>query len=663
MINNILNIRLILNSLDSLKSIYYSIFLIFIFKTNFLIDINIKNKQDHDFLKYIKQVQNNISEKYNIFNKEIIIDEKYLFEINKFFKLNDTTIINYDELIDEIFKIYLHNENLLDIKDYIKHYNNKLLSDWIYKLLDNNNNNNLKSIFDGNVNINSYLDLFKTGTKFGLQTNDYIYEIVLIQNFINNKFKINPIINTDILVNNIQLNNSLFDIIFFDFPTDIHNLIYTQCCDKIKKLKIRGTRSECLLLQLISLSLNPNGEAILIIPESILYSDSKQVIETRKYLFNNFNIHKIVHIDQNIYYNNINRDLKSITNTLKNCIFYFKNNGKTNTINISKIKLDKTKIIEEHIYEINSINDEYSFYYKDYLHLSNKTELNFKYVNDLFNFYDGNTSDKTLINESLIILNRYYNSNNNFIKISKIESECDYSNSYLIREKEESVDNFYFLYYLENVIKKDPEYFIKGRNNKFDSSKIKEYKIPILSLDKQNIICDYLPICEKIITATQENIDRYTLLKNSVLENIPTTNMISLEDIVDLVQEQTDNKLISILRNSLYAGDVNLYQGNLLNSNSYYLVPKNNNFILQYIYYYLKYKEPYIKELSKLTQQNNLIKSNLLSIEIPNINISLQNDIINVCTEFDNNINVLVLNNKTIKNINIFDIVTKINSY
>ena len=100
-----------------------------------------------------------------------------------------------------------------------------------------------------------------------------------------------------------------------------------------------------------------------------------------------------------------------------------------------------------------------------------------------------------------------------------------------------------------------------------------------------------------------------------------------------------------------------------LNSNYYYLVPKNSNFILEYIYYYLKFKESYIKELSTLTQQNNLIKSNLLNIHIPNISTILQNNIINTCTEFDNNINTLIINNKMIENKNIFDIITTINSY
>ena len=649
----IIKIKLFLlnNNIIGLKSIYYCLFLFLTFNIKLFRDIPSNN---------IIDIQNYIKKTFNIFNKLIILDNISLSNILKLIDSIDSIDLNIDTLINNIFEIYLTNENLLDIKDYIKYYNNKLLTDWISNLPNNNNNN--KNIFDGNIKINSYSDLFKMDNNFGLQTNEYIYIIILIQNFIkNNNFKINNIINKNILLDFIKLNNSLFDIIFFDFPSNIHNIIYTQCCDQIKNLKIRGTNSDCLLLQQVSLSLNIGGSAVIIMPESILYGKSKQIIETRKYIFNNFDINKIVHIDQNIYYNNINRDLKSITNAMKNCIFYFKNIGKTTTINISKIILNENKIVETPLIIINNINEEYSFYYKDYLNknkLLNKNELNFKIASDIFNF-----DNNILNNQSFIILNKYYN-NKNFIKISNLETDIDHNNNYLIYEKEKN-NNLYFIYYLENIIKKNPEDFINKLTNHFELSKISEYKIPILSLDKQTNLCNYISITEKIKICTQENINRFIQLKNSILDNIPTTSMIKLDNIIDLVQEkQTDKKLITILRNSILAGSVNLYDGGLLNNNTYYLISKdNNNFILLYIYYYLKHIESFIKENSNLTQQSNLIKSNLLNIKIPNINIDAQSEIIKSCEMFDNNINLLILNNKTIIDKNIFDIITTINSY
>ena len=655
-----------LNRVNLFMSIYYSIFIILVFNTFIIKNINnhkLKEFDKNDILfDYINQIQKNFKENYNIFNIEININEKELSEIIKIVYSNYKNIIDYNNLINDIFEWYLTNENLLDIKDHIKYYNNQLLNDWIIKLIEPTST---QSILDGNVKINSFLDNCKTNNKFGIQTNEYIHEIILIQNFIKNNFKINNIVNTNILSDSIKLNNSLFDIIYYDFPSDIHNIIYKQCCNEIKNLKIRGTNSSCLLLQLISLYLKPNGSAILIIPENMLYNNSKQVIETRKYIYNNYNIQKIVHIDQNIYYNNIKRDFKSITNTMKNCIFYFNNNGKSVNINVSKIKKNIDKIVENNLYNIENINNEYSFYYKDYLNQSKNTILIDKYIKvyDIFNFHDYDEYKKTSLwtsNQVVIILNKYYNINN-FIKIEIVSDQNDYSNCYLIQLKDIN-SNLSYKYYLKSIIIKNIDNFIKGNNNEIDINKIKNFDILNLSLNTQNTINNYILTSNKLIASNDENITMNNILKTSVIENIPDNNMIILEQIVNLIQEENNNMYISIIKNSLSAGEVSLHKGKL-NTNSYYLVPKNSNFILEYIYYYLKYKEPLIKELSRMTQQYNLIKSKLLNIEIPNIDIVLQNEIVKHCEDFDNNIKLLVSNNDCIKNKDIFDIITKISSY
>ena len=646
-------IRTIFSLMNDLECIYYTIIILLIYKTNFLVDYQLNNINLHTH--NLKDIISNVKKKYNIFNKEIIIEGKYLLEINKC--LNDNVIFDYNILINEIFKYYLHNENLLDIKEYIKYYNNKLLSDWIYNLI---NNDNRKTLFDGNVKINSYLDLFKYETKFGLQPNDYIYDIILIQNLINNKYKINDIINTDILVNSIQTKNESFDIIFFDLPNDKHNIIYTQCCERIKKYKIRGTNAICLLLQLITSYLNINGEAIIIIPESFLYNNSKQSIDTRNHIYNNFNIEKIIHINSDIYYHDIDRDLKSITNTMKNCILKIKNNGKTNNIIISTIILNNDKIVENHISDINKLNDSTSFYYKDYISKNTDTNITYIKVDDIFNIYYKNYDKLNINDDCLIINNNSYDKFNT--KIGKIDK---LDNKIIISNKKEQT-NFYYKYYLENIINNNPEIFIKRNSNQFDLSKIQEYEIPVLSINQQITICNYITASKNIINTNNNNINMYTQMNNSILENIPITNMIALNEIIFIIDQPIDWTVISIQRNSLSAGEVNLYKSMLcekLNSNNYYLISKDNNFILEYIYYYLKFQEPHIKELSKLTQQYNLIKYNLLNIKIPNIKIILQNEIINNCNEFNNNINVLIQNNKMIKDKNIFDIINKINSY
>jgi restriction endonuclease S subunit len=209
---------------------------------------------------------------------------------------------------------------------------------------------------------------------------------------------------------------------------------------------------------------------------------------------------------------------------------------------------------------------------------------------------------------------------------------------------------------------KNIDNFIKGKNNEIDIEKIKDFDILNLSHNTQNTINNYITTSNKLISSNNDNINMNNILKKSILDNIPDNKMIILEKVVDLIQEESNNFYISIIKNSLLAGEVSLHQGKL-NNNSYYLVPKNNNFILEYIYYYLKYKEIKIKEMSRLTQQYNLIKSKLLNLYIPDIDVKLQNEIIHYCKEFDNNIKSLESNNESIKNKDIFEIILKINSY
>jgi hypothetical protein len=309
------------------------------------------------------------------------------------------------------------------------------------------------------------------------------------------------------------------------------------------------------------------------------------------------------------------------------------------------------------LYNLKDINDNYSFYYKDYLNLSTKILLVDKYIkiNNIFNIYDYNKLEQheiENIKQDVIILNK------NFIKICKLNNHDNYSNCYILYQINQ-YPNLVYTYYLENLIKKNIDNFIKGKNNDID--KIKEINILNLSINIQNTINNYIETSNKLIHSNNENINMYNSLKTSILENISVDNMIVLEEIVELIYDKNKDICISIIKNSLSAGDISLYKGEL-NNNSYYLVIKNNNFILEYIYYYLKYKEPLIKEMTKLTQQYNLIKSKLFNIKIPNIDIKFQKEIIKHCIDFDDNIKLLESNNNLIKNKDIFDIVLKINN-
>ena len=107
----------------------------------------------------------------------------------------------------------------------------------------------------------------------------------------NNKISYGMDIKKNIIHSDIIHDNSInkkVDLIICNISLDFKNIIYANCNNIIKNLKIRGTKSEPLILQLISQLINKNGKIILYTPNSLLFSESNQHIETRKYLVNNF---------------------------------------------------------------------------------------------------------------------------------------------------------------------------------------------------------------------------------------------------------------------------------------------------------------------------------------------------------------------------------------
>lgn len=543
---------------------------------------------------------------------------------------------NTKQLASNIFEQHFRLDNLSVIKEYIKYYNNKKLVQWLVNLL-NLDYNNIGTILDGNIKINSCLeeiiehlpnkDSYKTKL-FGTQTNKIIKDMVQMSLLDDYTIDMsNNIFDFDILQNDIAIGTTFFDTIFFDFPTDIHNIIHANCCMKIKKLKLRGTKAEPLLLQLLMMSLNKNGKAILIVPDSLLFSDSNQVVETRKYLLEHFNVKNIIDIN-NIYTN------------VKSSVLYFENTGKTTKIEFSKLTLNDNNIISSKIIDINinNMTDIYSLWYKHYMDLNKvmNNDITYKSVEQLFNM---NNKSKH------ISIDKYYK-NDSSIKIVDMNTNGDIT----LCEKE--VSTYFYTYYLDNILRNNYEKFVKGKLNQFDVDKIKKYMIPIISNDKQNIIINYLKTSDQIIEDNNKNINNFLELKKFLLETIPADNMIELNMICQLYEKETiDCKLIGVIRNGLSAGSV--YMAETISNNSYYISINNNNMI-EYVYHWMKYKEDKLKELSNLTTQSNLNKSNLLSLKISSIDMDSQRNIVLYCNEFDNNIMKLVESNNTIKNKNIF---------
>ena len=559
-----------------------------------------------------------------------------------------SNIDTYSNMVNEIFLYHLKKDTQLSIKEYYKYYNHPLLTKYLVNMITINNNS---IILDGNIKVNSFLleilqdKNINSNNLYGYQNNKDVSRLIIKDILCRSNTKFTNLIEEDILLNDIKFNNELmnFDIIFFDLPIGIHNIIHAKCCNRIKNLKLRGTKSEPLLLQLIMMALNKNGTAIVIVPDCFLFSDSKQPIETREYLLNNYNVKKIIELDEKFYY----------TKGIKSSVIIFENNGKTSNIEFCKLELDdivkSTNIINLSYDEIKG--NSYLLYYKLYTDniKPKNSKLEYIDVESIFKISNIKLSDKYLG------LSKYYK-NNKSIEINNEDSEI-----YIIEKKNDYIINDFGLYFMKYYLIDKIDLFIKGKMKQFDLDKILCIKIPILNHQTQKAVINYYIYTNNLYNSNISQIKSYKFLKKDIINTLNYNYELDLGSIICCSDSPNNNKMIGIIKNSLKAGKVYLLDSNInLSNNSYYLELVNNDFLLEYIYYYLYFIKDKLKELSKLTPQNNLIKSNLLSIKIPVIDKEIQKDIIKYCSDFDTCIVKLKYQNKNLINTDIMNIINRL---
>ena len=603
-INYINNIYKLLqnNNINSINSIYNIIHYILNDITNYYDNENNHNINKKNQNQNQNQKINNNNELIENFNIKINEIENMLNNNNKeIIKIYD--IINNklnNNIINDIFMYHFKNDNLIYIKDYYKYYNNPLFTEYVVNIGNPSKND---YIFDGNLKINSFLNyvikklnITDLSKLYGCNYNKYIIKLCILELYLNNNLNIsNNIFYNDILIDDINQN---YDLIYIDLPTNYHNIIYANCCNKIKQLKIRGTKSEPLLLQLVMLSLNKNGRAVIIVNDSLLFNDSNQHIKTRQFLIENFNLKKIIQIDEKFY------NIKGI----KNSILYFENNYKTKNIDFVKLIYDNdnNKIIEEFIINIDYeliINNNWSLYYKLYNELKNiNNNNNLKYINikEVFKIINNkeeliNNIDTSNTDYNIIIIPKYYKSHNiKIIKYNEINNYLDIM-LYLIEKKNDDYKANYLNIYVINILKNKINLFIKGKMNQINIDKIYNIEIPILTLNIQETICNYYLYSDKLYQDNKKQIEIYINMKKCLFNSLINSNYIELNEIIELKISNEINKYISypfigIIRNGLTTGTVNLINNNILSNNSYYLLLKNNvSYLIEFIYYYLQY--------------------------------------------------------------------------
>jgi restriction endonuclease S subunit len=114
-----------------------------------------------------------------------------------------------------------------------------------------------------------------------------------------------------------------YDVILANMPFGLKGIKYADCCERVKELKINGTKSEPLFLQLMMVSLNPGGRCAVVVPDGMLVNSSACHNGTRKYLLDNFEVKRIIKMKGKFFMN---------TGIQPSIIFFEKSGYSTGTV-------------------------------------------------------------------------------------------------------------------------------------------------------------------------------------------------------------------------------------------------------------------------------------------------------------------------------------------
>ena len=118
-----------------------------------------------------------------------------------------------------------------------------------------------------------------------------------------------------------DLTQNQYDVILANMPFGLKGIKHAECCERVKNLKIRGTKSEPLFLQLMMVSLALGGRCAVVVPDGMLLNSSSCHNDTRKYLLDHFELKRVIKMNGQYFMNT----------GIKPSILFFENTGKPTT--------------------------------------------------------------------------------------------------------------------------------------------------------------------------------------------------------------------------------------------------------------------------------------------------------------------------------------------
>lgn len=369
----------------------------------------------------------------------------------------------------------------------------------------------------------------------GFDLDENVVNITKINLLIEAKTFMDKVICRDTLYKDMKITeeqgNLMADILLCNEPMGITNLQHANCCNRIKDLKIRGTKAEPLFLQLFMEALNENGRCAVVVPDGVLFNESNLHQGTRKKLIEEFNLVKVITLNDKEFFLNTG---------VQTSILYFENNGKTEKTTFSSISLNGDELVEDIIMDVDYdtlVKNNYSLFINKYkVSLENRIDgIQYKKLGEIceflpkskrsasfgkdtgeFEFFTSSMKIKRCdisdYKESSLIIGTGGNAN---IKIGKNFS-CSADNFILTIDNEITIK--YIYYYLGRNIHLLQNGFSGSTIKHLSKDFVKELEIPIPSLEVQNVIVEQLDIINENNATCQKQIDEFKKIMKYYVE-------------------------------------------------------------------------------------------------------------------------------------------------
>jgi type I restriction-modification system DNA methylase subunit len=299
-------------------------------------------------------------------------------------KLKDLDIKNLSlqyDIIGTIYELYLKS-GVNSMRELGQYYTNRQIINYMIKLCNPklNDDGTIESILDPTMGTGGFLTmaikhynsiydnidwLHEKNNIIGFDIAENVKDMALLNAFLETgELFDKTLVKTNTLYDDLKFNDGKIlqkaKIILANEPMGITNIVHANCCDRIKNLKIRGTKAEPLFLQLIMQALDVDGRCAVIVPDGMLSNNSTLHTLTRKYLIDNFNLKKVIEMNDKFFLN---------TNANTNILFFVNEKEKTKVVEFSELVFKNNDIIETSIIKVkydDIVKNNYSLHVNKY---------------------------------------------------------------------------------------------------------------------------------------------------------------------------------------------------------------------------------------------------------------------------------------------------------